>query len=120
MYDDYQPQGEIGTVYLLHLAQPFDHAQHYIGWARDLTGRLKHHKRGTGAAFLRAVNEAGIEYNVVKTWSGVDRHFERKLKNRRNARLLCPICQAEKHAHAMELQRQRRAARKAAKAARHD
>ncbi|MBB5085041.1 putative GIY-YIG superfamily endonuclease [Nonomuraea endophytica] len=29
-----------GTVYLLHFAQPYRHARHYLGWTTDLQARL--------------------------------------------------------------------------------
>jgi hypothetical protein len=36
----------------------------------------------------------GIGFQIVRTWPG-SRSFERKLKNRKNARKLCPICRAQ-------------------------
>ena len=84
-----------GTVYLIHLATPIaDHAQHYIGWAKHLSARIAHHKAGTGARLLQVAVELHIDFDVVATWEG-DRHFERKLKNRKKARMLCPVCRRE-------------------------
>ncbi len=82
-------------VYLLHFACPLWHAQHYIGWTRYLSLRLEHHRRGTGARLMAAVANAGIDFEVVRTWPNQDRNFERALKNRKNARKLCPICMGE-------------------------
>jgi predicted GIY-YIG superfamily endonuclease len=86
----------MGTVYLIHLGTKFHHAQHYIGWASNVAGRLYHHRKGTGARFLAAVNQAGISYEIVREWPG-DKQLERKLKNRKNASLLCPVCQQLHH-----------------------
>ena len=81
-----------GTVYLIHLASPIaDHAQHYIGWAKHLEARISHHRARTGARLLQVAVDLKIEFEVVRTWEG-DRHFERKLKNRKKARMLCPVC----------------------------
>jgi hypothetical protein len=88
------------TVYLLHFSEPLGDtdnphgtAQHYLGYADDgnLETRMERHKAGQGAAIMRAVAEAGISFTVARTWKG-DRHLERKLKDRHNARLLCPEC----------------------------
>lgn len=86
-------EGEIGDVYVVHLAERFGHAQHYIGWSRSLRNRLWHHHRGSGAHFLREVNRAGIKWAVVAVHRNVDRHFERALKNRGSAARCCPPCQ---------------------------
>lgn len=90
----YQGQKNVpGTVYLIHLDRPLAHSQHYIGWTNDLPNRMHEHETGRGSAFLRAAKEAGINFKVVRTWEGQDRNFERKLKNRKNAKFLCPTCQ---------------------------
>ena len=81
----------MGTVYLIHLDQPYKHARHYIGWASQLKRRIAHHRNGTGARFLQVVNEAGIDWKVVKTWEG-DRSLERRLKDRHGASRFCPVC----------------------------
>ncbi|HEY1292831.1 MAG TPA: endonuclease [Chloroflexota bacterium] len=84
-----------GTVYLIHLDQKLAHAGHYLGWAHTerLEARLVHHRKGSGARFMAAVSEAGIAWNVVRTWPG-DRHLERSLKNRKGAARFCPTCKA--------------------------
>jgi predicted GIY-YIG superfamily endonuclease len=80
-------------VYLIHFEQKLSHAQHYIGFAEnDLEQRIEKHKSGLGAKILRAANQAGINWNVVKVWDNGDRTFERKLKNQKKARCLCPVC----------------------------
>jgi predicted GIY-YIG superfamily endonuclease len=84
--------GEIGFVYLLHFDTGFGHARHYTGWAAELAARLNHHASGSGARLLYHVRAAGIGWSLARTWSGVDRNFERLLKNRGGAARRCPIC----------------------------
>lgn len=82
-------------VYLIHLEQKLKHSQHYIGFVdgeNRLKTRVEYHRKGQGSKFLKAVTLAGIEFSVVRTWKDGDRNFERKLKNRKNAKALCPCC----------------------------
>lgn len=83
----------MACVYLLHLSEPMSHAQHYIGYADDLDGRLFHHRNGTGARFTQVAIQRGIELENVRQWDGKDRNFERALKSKyKNARKLYPKC----------------------------
>jgi predicted GIY-YIG superfamily endonuclease len=86
----------MATVYLIHLDVPFGHALHYIGFSERMEARITHHRNGTGAWFLKKVNEAGISWQVVRTWANQDRAFERKLKNFKKSKCLCPVCNPEK------------------------
>ena len=79
-------------VYLIHLDTPLSHAKHYIGWASNIRNRLTHHRAGQGARMLQVCVERGITFNVVRVWPHAARAWERKLKNRKNAKILCPIC----------------------------
>lgn len=82
-------------VYLIHLATPYKHARHYIGYTKrdsTLQDRFNHHVNGSGSAFLRAVSKAGISFEIVRTWPGEDGNFERKLKKWKKSSQLCPIC----------------------------
>ena len=83
---------QLGTVYLLHFDRPLKHAQHYLGWAKDHMDRVNTHMGGRGAKIVAAAVAAGIQAELVRTWPNRDRGFERKLKNRKNARGLCPVC----------------------------
>lgn len=105
-----------GTVYLICLSRPFKHARHYIGWtAQPVEDRLEVHRSGQGSRMLRAAVQAGIKLRVVRTWEGVDRHFERELKNRHDSAGLCPRCRARRlKARAKSARRKRRAVRRAA------
>lgn len=91
----------MGYVYLLHFERPIapgHPTQHYIGYADDLTRRIRAHARGryngggNGCARLCEVaKERGIGFTVARLWSG-DRSLERRLKSRKEAPRLCPIC----------------------------
>lgn len=80
-------------VYLIHFDQPLKHAQHYLGFVeKDLDQRIRRHRNGQGAKLLRAVNQAGIGWSVVKVWEDGDRNFERSLKNKKKTKCFCPKC----------------------------
>ncbi len=87
----------MGTVYLLHFerpigsANPRGQARHYLGYARNLQERLDAHQAGNGSRLMAAVASAGVPWQLARTWRG-GRDLERKLKNRHNAKQLCPIC----------------------------
>ena len=85
-----------GFVYLIHFNTKLHHAGHYIGFSFDVDKRFQAHKEGKGGRLLQVLNEKGIDYKIVRVWENVDRTFERKLKNQKNAWRLCPICSKEK------------------------
>lgn len=93
-------------VYLIHFARPYPrgnhgYVRHYIGFtqsAKTLPARIQHHRDGSGSRLLAAVADAGIDFAVVRTWPDGDRNLERKLKNRKEAPRLCPVCQSRKAA----------------------
>jgi predicted GIY-YIG superfamily endonuclease len=82
------------TVYLLHFNTPYYHARHYIGVAEDLKRRLTIHALGKGARLMEVITSAGITWQLARTWQG-NRKLERRLKNRKEASLLCPLCSGE-------------------------
>lgn len=80
-------------VYLIRfigfLGSPDTHiARYYLGSTCNLKQRLEQHKSGSGAAILRACNEKGIAYKIIKIHvcpSAADaRSLERKLKDYKN------------------------------------
>jgi hypothetical protein len=98
-----QPQHNV--CYLLHfdrplgnLANPRGQAQHYLGYADRLDRRALQHLTGRGAKITQALVSRGIGFQIAQTWPG-SRSFERKLKNRKNSRLLCPICRSAPPTH---------------------
>lgn len=80
-------------VYLIHFDSPLSgRAQHYIGWSTDVFQRLHQHRHNQGARILEVCNERGINYHIARVWKWKTRSFERQLKNRHGARVLCPVC----------------------------
>lgn len=89
---------KIGTVYLIHFDALYRHCRHYIGFTElTIEQRLERHKGSRGARLLRAVMQAGINFNIVRTWENKTIEFERKLKNQKNSKKFCPICNPEKY-----------------------
>ena len=80
-----------GTIYLLHFERPYRHARHYVGWTRDLEGRLADHRAGAGARLLQVLAEHGIGWRLAAAVPG-DRGRERELKRRRWSTRRCPEC----------------------------
>lgn len=98
-------------IYLLHYDKPLYHAQHYLGSCDD-PQRIQDHGNGTSRARLPQVFcQLGVQFVVARTWEG-GRTDERKLKNQKNARVLCPICRKHKLSVRAKHQRGRRAQRK--------
>lgn len=90
-------QTSAGVVYLLHFHRPISErhtAQHYIGWAYHLGSRVEQHLAGRGARLTQVAKERGITFEIAATWPG-SRSYERQIKNRKNARKLCPICRRQ-------------------------
>jgi hypothetical protein len=105
----------LGTVYLICFERPIGHAQHYLGWTglESLDTRMEKHRRGNGSKLMAHVSGLGIKWKIVRTWTDVDRNFERRLKKRRNARELCPARKEKKRETANRKQRARRAEKRA-------
>lgn len=95
------------TCYLLHLDAPMSQgsdprtgkeraATHYLGQTDDLETRLERHRNGQGSKMLRAAKQRGIGFQLARVWEGADRHFERRLHNRKDSPRMCPICRSNK------------------------
>jgi predicted GIY-YIG superfamily endonuclease len=80
-------------VYLIHFDTPYKHAKHYLGWASSIQGRLERHTRGDGARLIQVIQQAGITWQLVRTWPDADRSVEKRLKAHHGSVRLCPICQ---------------------------
>lgn len=89
----------MGVVYLLHFEKKYKHAQHYIGYTDDLDKRIKKHRKGDGARLVEVFAENGIDFVIARVWQDKDRNFERRLKNQKSARKLCPLCRKERLKH---------------------
>jgi predicted GIY-YIG superfamily endonuclease len=85
----------LAHVYLIHFEEKYHHAGHYLGYSKHLWFRIITHRANNGAKLLKAINEAGIEWSVVRTWSVKSQELERQLKNLKNSPKLCPICNPE-------------------------
>lgn len=85
-----------GIVYLIHFERRHYRALHYMGWTSlTLSERLQRHLTDRGAKLLRAINQLGIGYQVVRQWENVPQSFEITLKRRKNHKSLCPVCMGE-------------------------
>lgn len=105
----------VGVVYLLHFAEPYisrawpgapngvpcpagwqpkRRVQHYVGFTEDLEARIQAHMCGDGAKLVRVCWNAGIPFELARTWSG-DRRLESRVKNYSAGRL-CPRCHGER------------------------
>lgn len=93
------------SVYLLHFSKPYvgtrrnpnakrtQIVSHYLGYAeRDPYERIAQHKAGHGARLTQVAVANGIELIPAKIWMSGTRKDERKLKNRKHAARLCPLC----------------------------
>jgi predicted GIY-YIG superfamily endonuclease len=93
-------------VYLLHFSAPVSNrhtCQHYLGFAEDLAVRVQKHQSGNGSRLVQVALQRGLSFELVRVWRG-GRSFERKLKNRKEATRLCPICNpGNRYAEANEL-----------------
>lgn len=88
-----------GTAYLVHLDRPlYGSTGHYLGFAEEgnLDTRLTQHGTTSGAKMLLAARQRGINFECVRTWENVTRKTERSLKNRKDARSLCPHCKDDR------------------------
>lgn len=88
---------EKSGVYLIHMDTPMAHAQHYIGYADSVAKRVRKHGTSEGARMLQVAAQRGITFQHVRSWWGMGRSFERKLKNRKKSRQLCPVCTPMAH-----------------------
>ena len=61
----------------------------------ELVARINMHRANLGAKLLRAVNRAGIRWEVVRTWTVRSQELERQLKSLKNSPRLCPVCNLE-------------------------
>jgi hypothetical protein len=81
--------------YLLHFEPAYRHARHYLGVSdRDVPGRIACHLAGKGSPLIRAVGEAGGRVFRVRTFPGMTRGEERRLKRQGGLSRHCPACRA--------------------------
>jgi len=81
--------------YLLHFEPPYRHARHYLGVSdRDVPGRIAYHLEGRGSPLVRAVVSSGGRVFHVRTFAGMSRADERRLKRQGGLSRHCPACWA--------------------------
>ena len=82
-----------GVVYLVHFDTPYKGAQHYLGYASNLEARLKRHREGRGSNLIKVIQNAGIDWKVVRTWGPpASPKVEAEIKRMHNNKMLCPLC----------------------------
>lgn len=86
----------LGEVYIIHFDTPWHTSDgrilsHYVGFSTHVEKRLFHHRKGTGAHFLREAIARGITFRLVVRFSGTKRD-ERRLKNTGHIKNYCPCC----------------------------
>ena len=81
-----------GCVYLIHFNHPYRHAQHYLGWASNFDARMIRHRKGRGSNLIKVIQDAGLEWEVVRVWEPASPKVEAELKRYKNNRRLCPLC----------------------------
>lgn len=79
------------VCYLIHFDEPIGNAQHYLGYASDLSVRISQHRSGHGSKLTGRANFLGIGWRVVRVWRDGTPAIERKLKSM-GAADLCPHC----------------------------
>jgi predicted GIY-YIG superfamily endonuclease len=90
----------LGEVYIIHFCKPWYTSdgrvlEHYVGFSKKVSKRLAHHRRGTGANFLREAIQRGIEFRLVVRFAGTKRD-ERRLKVTGHIKKYCPCCNPDK------------------------
>ena len=99
--DDKELTGSKFTVYVLHFDKPYWQAgrascQHYVGYTKDLEGRLAKHRNGNGSKLVRYANSQGIGWRLALAEeypSQVEaRRRELWIKRNGSSKKLCPIC----------------------------
>lgn len=85
-------------LYLLHFAEPYRHARHYLGYAVG-TGRGRAYARAQarGVAIgahelVMSVQASGIEIVVADVLIGEGRPTQRAMRASHNLARHCPIC----------------------------
>ncbi len=63
------PRGR-GTVFLLHVHQASGQVGHFVGCAVDVQAHLERLRAGGGPPLIRAAVAAGVDLELVCTWSG--------------------------------------------------
>jgi len=86
------PRGHpLGTVYLLHYAEPLWEIRHYIGWTRNLRHRIWQHANGFGSITTYGFYRHDIPFAIARLWHDSSDVLEQQLIHA-GADRYCPIC----------------------------
>lgn len=90
----------LGEIYIIHFDRPWITSdgrtlEHYVGFSKKVEKRLHHHRKGSGANFLREAITRGISFRLVVRFSGTKRD-ERRLKVTGHIKKYCPCCNPDK------------------------
>ena len=79
--------------YLLHFEPRYAHAGHYLGVHEgDVRDRIALHLAGRASPLVRAVVRSGGRVFHVRTFDGMSRSEERRLKRQGGLSRHCPVC----------------------------
>lgn len=81
----------MAILYILHFSAPYKGCCHYIGMTDNFDKRMKCHRAGSGAKLMKAVLNAGIDFEAFIIGEG-GREEEKKLKASKNSKRHCPKC----------------------------
>ena len=83
-------------IYLLHFQTPIHHAQHYTGITTDLAERMVRHFNGSGSKLTAEFARLKIAFTIARVWEGAAQEDERRMKEMKNGRQYCPVCNKTK------------------------
>lgn len=88
---------DVTGVYLLHFDNPFSHARHYTGMAKNIRKRVNKHADGkSGVGLMNAIKKANIGFQLARIWECDDIKqaymLEHKLKRAGGKSKYCPLC----------------------------
>jgi len=87
-------------VYVIHFNQPYRHAKHYTGIAKNIKSRMREHASGNGARLLQVLkeNNIGFKYSIIKEFPDFSsaHTYEKYLKTKiKKPQRYCPICKEQ-------------------------
>lgn len=109
------PRAEV--CYLLHFDAPIGkhNTQHYSGKSKRLPKRLAKHEQNPDVDLLQEFKRRGISFTLVRLWDGYTER-EQEIKRSHRPWQYCPLCAEERRQERNRKERERYAAKKAAKA----
>ena len=83
-------------LYLLCFTPRYQHAGHYLGYAKDIGRRVGEHTAclERSSPLVRTALRAGSTVTLTRIWIGGTRTLERRLKRQGGLSRHCPRCRA--------------------------